>query len=225
MICWGSIRVGVLCLLCFLTSCFPVKLIRTVNQTGSSKLKQKQFLVEIPFQYVRNKIVIKGRFSENAAEQKYFLDTGAPTIISLNNFKANQFPAIFLETDLVSTLRYDSIFNNSILSIYPKLPELYLENLLFKEVGSNVISAKGVQKIACFAPDGIIGANIMNDAIWQIDYSRQVLTVTDNIKKLKNIETAASVKFKNSGSIKKPLVPFELNGKKYWFLLDTGSAY
>lgn len=200
-------------------------LIKTVKQSGKSELRQKRFLEDIPFDYVRNEIVIKGKFSRGDLEKTYILDTGAPTVISLESYKANRFPALTFFPDIASAMHHDSVANKNVLTLFPMLPEMHLGNLFFKEVGAYVINEKGLEKFSCFAPDGIIGSNLMNDAIWQIDYARQVLTVTDNLKKLNNIEGASEVKFKASGPTKKPIIPIKLNGKKYWFLFDTGSSF
>ncbi len=208
----------------FLSGCFPVRLIKVLNQRGDSTLEQKEFLTEIPFDYAGNFIVSKARFSPEGLKKRFLIDTGAPTVISEASFKENQFPTIYLLPDEVSTNQIDSASKSNILTIFPKLPELHLENLVFKDVASNVINKKGLEKYACFASDGIIGSNVMNDAIWQIDYSRKILTVTDDLKKLRNIEGATQVKFKDSGPDKKPIIPVVLNGETYWFLFDTGSS-
>jgi len=75
----------------------------------------------------------------------------------------------------------------------------------------------------CIKLDGIIGANLMKEAFWEIDYKNQTLTLTNDISKLKISNDYEVLKFKAKIS-STPLINLSVNGieiKNITF--DTGS--
>jgi hypothetical protein len=70
--------------------------------------------------------------------------------------------------------------------------------------------------------DGFIGANLMQHAIWDIDFSQKQITITDNESKLNLPKDVIENKlFIGVGGV--PSIAAKINGKKIWnFTVDYG---
>jgi hypothetical protein len=64
----------------------------------------------------------------------------------------------------------------------------------------------------------------MKDAIWQIDYEKQEITITDQIDRLKIDSTLKPLDFEQN-STGSPVLDILVANKKSTIILDTGSPY
>jgi hypothetical protein len=72
---------------------------------------------------------------------------------------------------------------------------------------------------------GLVGGNVMRDAVWQIDYQAKTVTVTESTEGIDHVTGAIAVPFQPKGLGQSPLVGFALGNAGLPFLVDTGSSF
>ena len=78
--------------------------------------------------------------------------------------------------------------------------------------------------LSCITQTGLIGANAMADAVWQIDYQAQTVTVAPSVDGLEHIDGAIAVPFiAGQGIAPNPFIGFDLGSGSLAFEVDTGS--
>ena len=95
-------------------------------------------------------------------------------------------------------------------------------------VFQNVGGAKGFldldNPLSCISSNGLIGASLMKEAVWQIDYRAQTVTIAMSVDDLDHIEGAVSLPFTSPTSASpSPVVSMGAGNGSLAFLLDTGS--
>jgi hypothetical protein len=94
-----------------------------------------------------------------------------------------------------------------------------LNNILFKEIGFAVIDFEHLNKYSCIQIDGILGANAIRLANWQINPSKAILKLSDVPFIVDSNAIEIDLKFYN-GLL--PLIEFTFGGENFLTLLDTG---
>jgi len=195
----------------FLTSCSTIK---TANILTKGAVEQKAFKVEIPFEFRLGLIVLK--VSINGNEYDFLLDTGAPNLIS---------------TELAHTLNLDNKISHKVGDSQGKDSELEfasIENISiaginFLNTGTAISDLKKTKEIACLKVDGLLGANLMKNAIWKFDYENKFITITNSMDSLKLDEKSQKLPFstKITGT---PVVDLKLNDEiEKGIIVDLGS--
>ena len=78
--------------------------------------------------------------------------------------------------------------------------------------------------LSCVTQTGLVGANAMADAVWQIDYQAQTVTVAPSVEGLDHIDGAIAVPFiPSEGLAPNPFIGFDIGTGSLAFLVDTGS--
>ena len=151
----------------FFASCSSLKTVKILSQ-GS--VKQKQFEVEIPFEYRLGLIVLKANIQ--GKEYDFVLDTGAPNVISNKLAK---------ELNLAETTEAkvgDSQGKNSRLK-FTTINQIEIGGISFENIGTAIADLDQSNEIACLGVDGFIGANLMSQCVWQFDFDKQIITISD----------------------------------------------
>jgi len=65
----------------------------------------------------------------------------------------------------------------------------------FRDVGAVETAIDHADLLSCLADAGIIGASLMQEAIWQIDYGAQRLTIAASVEELDHVEDAIRLEF------------------------------
>ena len=147
----------------FISSCSSSK---TKKLLQGGEVLQKEFKTEIPFEYRRGLIILKVNIE--GKQYDFMLDTGAPNVIS---------------KELAQQLNYKNKVKRKVgdsqnvqtkLGI-TKIKKISLGDLDFLNTAA-VVSDLSIGAVGCLGIDGLIGANLMRNAIWKIDYSKQVIT-------------------------------------------------
>lgn len=147
---------------------------------------------------------------------RFLFDTGAPNVIS------EELQSV-LKLDTVTDINVrDSQEQRQRLSVV-KIPLLTLGKTEFKDYSAIVGDLRGVPEIQCMNIDGILGANVMKDAFWIVDGSRNQIVFGS--EKNWDIHDSSSITLpfrpKASGT---PAVDIEINGKTVSnTTFDTGS--
>lgn len=150
----------------------------------------------------------------------FLIDTGAPFIISPElakklNFRTSQTMTMGSSNAKKGKARIGTMKR-----------DVEVGGLKFSNFKATVLDYNSnTQIIRCLGFDGIIGANFMNGAIWQIDYDQKKITITNSLKQLFGIDEAWRVKMDTKGFNKSPYIPVKVNrGDPGWVLFDTGFA-
>jgi hypothetical protein len=173
----------------FLTSTFlfaSCSIFKTIKLIKQGEIEQKQFKVQIPFENRAGLIVLKVKINE--IEHDFLFDTGAPTVLSENLFKKLN---LKVKSDQKTT---DSQGNTSQLG-FVEVDKISIGKINFLNIGAAVTDLNQTPEMSCMKIDGILGANLMRKGIWQIDYDKQIITITNSKDSLLIPENANIIKF------------------------------
>ncbi|WP_300022624.1 retropepsin-like aspartic protease [uncultured Maribacter sp.] len=201
---------------------FFLILLTTVIGCAGSKAKkylkegktiQSDFKTIIPFEMRNGFIILKVEIKDKPYD--FLLDTGASNTIS---------PGLAEEINiklLGSELIYD-IYNNPQDIEYGRVDNIRIGNIDFVETVSAIIDFSSVPTWASMKIDGFIGSNLMQHAIWDFDFKKKLITITDIETNLNLPEEIAENKlFIGYASI--PSIATKINEKKVWnFTVDFG---
>jgi len=185
------------------------------------KLESNNFRTVIDFEYINNWIVIQAKVGGSDKEFPFIFDTGAQTVImdsllkeiSKENYKKYG-----------SSKRTDTInnaFNNGLIS----LNNLELGNVRFSGIGA--ITAKNSKwgMLNCISAFGIIGYNIIQTCIFQIDYEKKQIIITDKEENLSNSGEIQWITYKPISTQETPIIPAVINDSvKIDLFFDTGMS-
>lgn len=178
-------------------------------------VKQKEYFVEIPFNYVNKHIYIEVVIS--GKKYNFVFDTGYEvTTIDSNIAKEIQYK-IIKEVGLSG-----SSFADQKVTLV-ELPNIAIANLDFEETYGLLQDLSYIKETAATKKiDGIIGNNVMRKSKWQIDYVQKVIRISSKIDQFKNLPTAKKIELNNK-DWGLGYVAIELNNQKHQFLFDLGS--
>ena len=177
-------------------------------------VKQKEYFVEIPFNYVNKHIYIEVVIS--GKKYNFVFDTGYEvTTIDSNIAKEIQYK-IIKEVSLSG-----SSFADQKVTLV-ELPNIAIASLDFEETYGLLQDLSFTKKPATQKIDGIIGNNLMRKSKWQIDYVQKVIRISSKIENFKNLPTAKKIELNNK-DWGLGYVAIELNNQKHQFLFDLGS--
>jgi hypothetical protein len=182
-------------------------------QEGS--VEQEQFNATVPFEFRAGIPVMQ---VEVNGEKGWFLfDTGAPNVIS-KEFAAR----LNLQAEAKGRIN-DSGGNSTTGNDYISLDKFTIGGVSFLNTGGVVQDLRASDIFKCLNIDGIIGANLMRQAFWKLDYTKETISLSSHINDFALDSTYMSMPFdvKFTGT---PIVDIELaelTVKKMIF--DTGS--
>ncbi len=173
-----------------LTGCGLVATFNLRDAYLAETISPTAFYEVLPFQEVNGLIIISAKINE--VEKQFIFDTGAATILD-DNFAEE------LETDGIGKIKtFDS--NGAKRKVdYVTLEKIQLNTITLSNVVASISDFDEMSISNCIDISGIIGANVMNKCIWQIDYKKQKIIVTNSHEKLKIPEKATKINFSAVG--------------------------
>ena len=94
----------------------------------------------------------------------------------------------------------------------------------FRDVGAVETAIDRADPLWCLADAGLIGASLMRDAVWQLDYGAQRLTIAPSVEGLDHVADAIRLDFEPASDVSpSPLVSLPAGEGRLTFLVDTGS--
>ncbi len=180
-------------------------------KTGT--IMQQNFFDTIPFELVRNKIIITVKV--NGVNKRFIFDTGSVLAIS---------------DELQSSMNYaklgavtvDDVNGKSSSAKIVSVKELQIGQLTFQDIPSVVMDLKLTYPINCLNCEGIVGSNVFRNCIVSIDLNHKVIILTDSLPNLalqNAYQTPMSV-----NKIGKPYLQIHLdNNIDFEGLFDSGS--
>src|SRR5690606_11198030 len=164
-------RIIFLLLILFLTSCNN----SLINLFKKCEYSKKKHIVEVPFTLENGLIIIP--VTIEGETYRFLFDTGAPNVISTELSSK-------LTTKRKRSFRTSDSQGNQTILDYVSLPKIEIQGASFINMTAAVADLKKTDAIACLGIDGLIGANLMRKASWQIDNLNRVLRIAFDFEKL-----------------------------------------
>lgn len=188
----------------------PKEVLRWINTVETDN---KDFYYEIPFEYRNDHIIIKVKIGNEFYD--YVFDTGGYNDITNEIQKKNKFQ-ILSKQIVGGTNRLKSEVN------VVRVDSLKIGELVFKNIAALQMNFENVPSM-CGINGALIGASIIKNFSWRIDYQNKKIIVTDDFSKLPILPNTVKV----SVSFNERLMPYieaKLNGKSDKYMFDLGSA-
>jgi hypothetical protein len=185
-----------------------------LNWINTAKSENKNFYFEIPFEYRNNEIVIQVRIGNQTYD--YIFDTGGYNNITDAIQAKNNFPILTKQTVGSSNKIKKEI------SIV-KVDSLHIGQLVFHDMAMLQMNFDESPTIKCTIDGGLIGASIIKNYIWQINYPDKRIIVTDQIDRIENLKNAIQVPVTFNNRLM-PYIEAKINGRKEKMMFDLGSS-
>ena len=179
-------------------------------------IDQSTLPVTIPFAYVDNHPIVETGFG-TAETFPMMLDTGAPLNVSADLVTKFGFPVVGQQQGEAA--------GGTITSDLVGVDTVTLGNLTVSTVAAITPWVDQTNPLSCLTENGLVGSNVMRDAVWQIDYQAKTVTVTATTDGIDHVTGAIPVPFRTAGDVDggSPAVAFGVGNDGLIFLVDTGS--
>lgn len=177
------------------------------------KTEQENYKVSFPFEVENGWIFIPVEIKNKT--YKFIFDTGAPTIVSKELAES-------LNMKVIDSVNAFDVYNNAQQNTYTRIERIKLGTIDFVETTALINDFNATPIWSSLNIDGFIGSNLMQHAIWDIDFNKKQITITDNESKLNLPEEVIENKL-FIGVAGLPSIACKINGKKIWnFAVDSG---
>ncbi|WP_165585013.1 retropepsin-like aspartic protease [Chryseobacterium taiwanense] len=169
----------------------------------------------IPFELIEGKIVLNVTIQND--QHHFIFDTGAFTIISdelKDKINAKKSNIIFEGIDANNAKSKMDVFTINTL----KVADLSIKNVNFSFADISWMSSRACKKIS-----GILGANMMKDKVWQINFKNKTLTISDKIENASSLSSVI-VPFTEQHFTGVPKIEVKIRGQVLDYVFDTGSG-
>lgn len=179
---------------------------------NSVELISENFYEEIDFELKAGYIIIPIQIEEKTYH--FILDTGGFNTVNSLVISEQNLPTL-MEVEVGSSNQIKTITKLS------KIPSLEIAGVEFNNVGVFNFDFEAAPMLNCYTDVGLLGKSVIKECVWQFDLQSQKITITDDLKKLPNLEQASKLKVKFN-QIYDPFIELKVNGQKEKFLLDFG---
>jgi predicted aspartyl protease len=179
---------------------------------NSAKLISSGFYEEIPFQDKNGYLIIPVQIGTETYQ--YIFDTGGYNTVTTEIMEKNNLPTL-LEVEVGSANKIKTITHLS------KVPSVKIGSVAFENVGVFKLDFAESPLIQCLTNGGLIGKGMIKECIWQVDYQRKLIRISDQLNKMPNLENSIKLKVRLD-KVFNPFIKVEINGQSEEFLLDLG---
>ncbi len=195
---------------CRLISAFKVR-----DAMQEEKIMQFGFKRALSFRYEKGLIVVEASIDNEP--YNFIFDTGASTIIDDDFAKKVKYKKIGIQK------HKDTRGKNKKLKVI-KINKVSIGGIDFSDIVTSISDLDKLKNTTCIDFVGILGANVMNKCVWQIDYQKKIIILTDSRDSLMQSSSRKTFDFYAEGK-KTPKIRLTINGKYIdEVLLDTGSS-
>jgi len=215
---------------------FGCNVIKTISILKSGEVDSDLKKDEISFNYIAGLIIIE--VAINSEKHNFIFDTGAPCAISSELARELGVKAEFTVNSIDSK-------GNKEKTGFIEIDKIKIGETNFSMIGAAIIDFNVVQEMSCFDIDGIIGANLMQKAKWQINYNERKLAFASKLNEFHISDSSVFIDFTSSvtgtplinisgsGNVRFSDVNFDtgsngslnLSLKNYSDLLDVNKTY
>lgn len=172
------------------------------------------FCIELPFEY-KKQIIVSA--TVNNETYRFLFDTGGYNMLNKDIAASNKLVPFT-----------EQLLNSSNGITKPagivSLPNLTLGGLDFINTSAYTIDLSNPGKLNCMVNGGIIGSSVIKKCVWQIDYTRKTIIMTNSLANVNLGKDAIKVPV-HFNMYKQPYVLMRINGKQEMIMFDTGCSY
>ena len=184
---------------------------------------QNSSITSVPFQYIKNQILIDIKLNNQDETLFMFLDTGVdPSVIDIETADRMN---LKIERDNEGEA---SGRGNDKAKVFPTvLDELVIQNENYGNIEALAFNMSGLEDKFGTKVHGILGYSFLKDKIFRIDYQHKVIQFFKSREDLENhlSHNAKKLKFYIDGEDMIPLIyDFKINNNKFIASFDTGSS-
>lgn len=172
--------------------------------------------VTLNYDYLADHIVVDTGFGTDETFPM-MLDTGAPLNVSADLVTKFGFP--------VTGQQESAAGGGTITSDVIGVDTVTMGGLTVDRVQGLTPWVDTSNPLSCVTENGLVGGNVMRDAVWQIDYQAKTVTVTESTEGIDHVTGAIAIPYQPKGLGESPLVGFALGDSGLPFLVDTGSSF
>lgn len=177
---------------------------------------QKHFSVTTGFRLTQNTIQLDTQLDGSAQVHTFILDSGAPMTIA---------PRLVRELGITpaASVTLAGPEGGHLDVPVVSLPDVSIAGLAFRNVGAVVDWVAPPDTLACLSTSGLLGASLLQAAIWQIDFQTQQITVTDSLANLRGLQDAIKLPFIRSDAAGSPRIMVGVSdAENVSLLIDLG---
>ncbi len=166
---------------------------------AGAQTANEDFTVTTGFRLTQNTIQLDTHLDGAATASTFILDSGAPMTIApklVQQLGIKPAASVALAGPEGGQLEVPVV----------SLPEVAIAGLAFRNVGAVVDWVEPPDTLACLSTSGLLGASLLQAAIWQIDFETQQITVTDSLSTLRGLQDAIKLPFKRSDAAGSPRI-------------------
>lgn len=166
---------------------------------AGAKPGSNNFHATVGFRLTQNTIQLNAQPGSASSVESFVLDSGAPMTIA---------PRLARELGLESLANVTLAGPEGGRLTVPvtRLPEIGIAGIEFQDVGAVVDWVEPPSELACLSTAGLMGASMMQAAIWQIDFQSGTIAITDSLSKLPGLPDAMRIPFKRSDAAGSPRI-------------------
>ncbi len=177
------------------------------------KTEQENYKVTFPFELEKGWIIVPVEIKNKT--YRFLLDTGSPTLVSPELAES-------LNMTVIDSVNASDVYNTAQQNKYTRLESIKVGTIDFVGTTALINDFNATPIWSSLNIDGFIGANLMQHAVWDIDFIQKQITITDNESTLSLPEQVIENKI-FIGYDRTPAIGFKINGKKVWnFVVDLG---
>ena len=183
---------------------------------NKGKVAKKNYYTKVAYTELKNKIIIPVKIQGQT--YRFLFDTGAPNLIS-HSLKD------LIETKALQTIQVKDANDKRRPLNVVVIPLLDIGGVSFKNSPAIVNDTASNFLFDCLKIDGIIGSNLVRDAIVQIDSKKKQIILTDQVRKL-GLEGLNYLDMALNSNQSSPYIWIRLKGEgkaREQVLLDTGA--
>lgn len=188
----------------------PKEVLKWINTVETDN---KNFYYEIPFEYRNDHIIIKVKIGNEYYD--YVFDTGGYNDITDEIQNKNRFPVLTKQT-VGGANGLKSNVN------IVKVDSFTIGELVIKNIAALQMNFENVPSM-CGNNGALIGASIIKNFSWRIDFHQKKIIVTDNFSKLPVLPNMVKVPVTFNERLM-PYIEAKLDGKTDKYMFDLGSS-
>jgi hypothetical protein len=160
-----------LLLITFFSNCRLIDFYHIQNAMQAESIEQQEFKQVIPFRFEKGVIIVDVMMHNKL--QSFVFDTGASTVLD------DDFAKTIPYQKIGSQKHYDPTGHKRMVRSV-QLEPFSIGNIRFKKIVASVSKLTTLKNTICVDIVGILGANAMNKAVWQIDFQQKKIILTNS---------------------------------------------
>ena len=177
------------------------------------KTEQENFTNTLPFDLKKGWIIVPVEIENKT--YRFIVDSGTPTLVSKELAQT-------LNMKVIDSVDASDVYNKAQKNKYTRLENIKIGKIDFVGTAALINDFNATPIWGSLDVDGFIGSNLMQHAIWDIDFKEKQITITDNESSLNLPEDIIENKM-FVGVAGLPSIACKINGEKIWnFPVDLG---